>query len=236
MPPNVDPAELSKFDATAACWWDRDGPHRALHDLNPVRLRYVLDRTTLSGRRAIDIGCGGGLFSEAMAQAGADVIGIDASQESVAAARLHAAQTRLAVAYQCTTAEEHAERLSGSFDVVACLELLEHVPAPASVVEACGWLARPGADVFFSTINRTASAYAFAVIGAEYVAGLLPRGTHDYRRFIRPSELSRWARAAGLEVADLCGMTYNPYARSGRLTRSVAVNYLMHCRRPGPSP
>ncbi|MGQ0659010.1 MAG: bifunctional 2-polyprenyl-6-hydroxyphenol methylase/3-demethylubiquinol 3-O-methyltransferase UbiG [Chromatiales bacterium] len=233
MAPNIDSAELSKFDSTAPHWWDRDGPHRTLHDINPVRARYVLNRATVAGRRAVDVGCGGGLFSEVLAVAGADVTGIDASEDGLAVARLHATQAGHTIDYQRATAEELAARQSQGFDLVACLELLEHVPSPAGLVTACAGLVRGGGDVFFSTLNRTAAAYALGVLGAEYVLGLLPRGTHDYRRFIRPSELARWARAAGLEIADISGMTYNPFTRRGALTRSTAVNYLMHCRKPG---
>ena len=229
---NVDPAEVEKFDSMAGRWWDPQGPHRALHDLNPVRLRCILAHAPLLGRRAIDVGCGGGLFSEAMARTGAIVTGIDASTGSIEVARLHAVQAGLAIDYQCTTAEDEAAANANSFDVVTCLELLEHVPAPQSLVAACATLVRAGGDVFFSTINRTATAYALGVVGAEYLLRLLPKGTHDYRRFIRPSELAAWVRGTRMEVVDITGMAYNPLTHQARLTRSVAINYLMHCRRP----
>jgi 2-polyprenyl-6-hydroxyphenyl methylase/3-demethylubiquinone-9 3-methyltransferase len=230
---NVDAHEVDKFENTASQWWDPRGPFRPLHDLNPVRLNYVAARAPLSGRRVLDVGCGGGLLSEAMASAGAQVTGIDAAAASLDVARQHAQQSGLNIDYRHAQAEELAVTHAGSFDTLTCMELLEHVPDPSALIAACAVLLRPGGDVFFSTVNRTATAYLLGVLGAEYVLGLLPRGTHDYRRFIRPSELAAWARLAGLEVLDVTGMAYNPLTRHVRLTRSVGVNYLVHCRKSG---
>jgi 2-polyprenyl-6-hydroxyphenyl methylase/3-demethylubiquinone-9 3-methyltransferase len=229
---NIDQDEVGKFDRVAARWWDADGPFRPLHDLNPVRLRFIEQCTTLPGRRVIDVGCGGGLLSEAMTRAGARVTGIDASPAAIDIAMLHAQQSGLDVEYRCASAEDAARSLAGTCDVVTCMELLEHVPDPPSLLRAVATLLKPGGSAMFSTINRTAAAYALGVIAAEYLMRILPRGTHDYRRFIRPSELGRWARQAGLEVAAVSGMAYNPVTRTARLTRSVSINYLVHCRRP----
>lgn len=229
---NIDEDEVGKFDRIAARWWDTDGPFRPLHDLNPVRLAFIERCSALAGRHAIDVGCGGGVLAEAMARAGARVIGIDASAAAIEIARLHAQQAGLSIDYRCASAEQAAGKLAGSGDVVACMELLEHVPDPPALLRSIASLLRPGGSAILSTVNRTAVAYALGVIAAEYLLRILPRGTHDYRRFIRPSELGRWARQAGLEVVAVSGMAYNPLTRSARLTGSVSVNYLMHCRRP----
>lgn len=229
---NFDQAELDKFAALANRWWDADGPQKPLHALNPVRLKYVADRVPLRGARVLDIGCGGGLLSEALAQAGADVTAIDLAPELVKVARLHALESGAKVDYRVQAAEDLAAEQPGSFDVVTCMEMLEHVPDPASVVAACARLVRPGGTVVFSTINRNPRAYALAIVAAEYVLGLLPRGTHDYGKLIRPSELDRWARAAALEVIDIRGIAYNPLLKTARLSPDAGVNYLMHCRRP----
>ncbi|MGO2133248.1 MAG: bifunctional 2-polyprenyl-6-hydroxyphenol methylase/3-demethylubiquinol 3-O-methyltransferase UbiG [Halomonas sp.] len=229
---NVDTGEIAKFEALADRWWDPDGEFKPLHEINPLRLDFIDARAGLAGRRVIDVGCGGGILSESMAHRGADVTGIDLGEAPLAVARQHAEQAGVEVDYRCVSVEEMAAQHAGEFDVVTCLEMLEHVPDPASVVRACRQLVKPGGQVFFSTINRNPKAYALAIIGAEYVMGMLPKGTHDYSRFIRPSELAGWCRAANLEVCEQTGMTYNPLTRRFRLSpQDVSVNYLMHCRR-----
>jgi len=229
---NADPAELAKFAALAQSWWDPRGPSRPLHELNPVRLRYIEQRVALGGIRALDVGCGGGILSESMARAGAHVLGIDLAAEVLAVAELHALQTELRVEYAAIAAEELARQRPAAFDLVTCMELLEHVPDPAASVAALAAAVKPGGDVIVSTLNRKPAAFAVAIIGAEYVAQVLPRGTHEYLKFIRPSELARWARAAGLEIKDLTGIGYNPLSRSFRLSSNTAVNYLAHFIRP----
>lgn len=231
MPPlNVDDREIAKFNALASRWWDPQSEFKPLHDINPLRLAFIEERAGLRGRRVLDVGCGGGILAESMAGRGAVVVGIDMGEAPLAVARLHLLETGLEVDYRHTTAEALAEAEPGSFDIVTCMELLEHVPEPASVVRACGRLVKPGGSVFFSTINRTPKAYAFAVLGAEYVLRLLPKGTHDYRRFIRPSELDAWVREAGLGLRELIGMHYNPLTRQYWLAPGVEVNYLAYCR------
>jgi len=228
---NADPAELEKFSQLAHRWWDPHGEFRPLHDINPLRLDWIDSRASLAGKRVLDVGCGGGILTEAMAQRGAQVTGIDLSEKPLRVAQLHLLQSKAEVTYECVSAEDYAERHPAAFDVVTCMELLEHVPEPASTVGACARLVRPGGQVFFSTINRNPKSYLFAVIGAEYILRLLPRGTHDYLRFIKPSELSRHARAAGLRAAELIGMTYNPLTQRYRLERDCDVNYLLRCVR-----
>lgn len=229
---NVDPGEIAKFEALADRWWDPHGEFKPLHDINPLRLDFIDARTGLAGRRVLDVGCGGGILAEAMAHRGADVTGIDLGEAPLGVARLHAEESGVAVAYRRVSVEELAEEAPGEFDAVTCLEMLEHVPSPASVVRACATLVRPGGQVFFSTLNRNPKAYALAVLGAEYVLRLLPRGTHDYAKFIRPAELAGWCREAGLAVREQSGLTYNPLTRRYRLAPDdVSVNYLMHCRR-----
>ncbi|QFU01677.1 Ubiquinone biosynthesis O-methyltransferase [Halomonas sp. THAF5a] len=229
---NVDQAEIAKFEALADRWWDPHGEFKPLHDINPLRLEFIDARSGLAGRRVLDVGCGGGILAEAMAQRGAEVTGIDLGEAPLAVARLHAREQDVDVDYRHIGAEAMAEAHPGEFDVVTCLEMLEHVPDPASVVRACAALVKPGGQVFFSTLNRTPKAYALAVVGAEYVMRLLPRGTHDYSRFIRPSELAGWCREAGLAVREQNGLVYHPITRQFSLsTRDVSVNYLMHCRR-----
>src|SRR3954465_396631 len=228
---NADPAELEKFSQLASRWWDPQGEFRPLHDINPLRLEWIDERAHLAGQKVLDVGCGGGILAEAMAARGATVTGIDLSEKSLRVAELHLLQSKANVHYQLANAEELAEQRAGEFDVVTCMELLEHVPQPSAMVAACARLARPGGQVFFSTINRNPKSYLFAVIGAEYLLRLLPRGTHDYERFIKPSELSRWARAAGLQVAQVIGMTYNPLTQRYRLGSDCDVNYLLHCVR-----
>jgi len=228
---NVDQAEIGKFDDLAHRWWDPAGEFKPLHDINPLRLEWIDRHAQLAGKEVLDVGCGGGVLAEAMARRGARVTGIDLSEKALRVAQLHLLQSKLKILYQKTTTEELAALQPGAFDVVTCMELLEHVPQPESMVAACARLARPGGHVFFSTINRNPKAYLFAVIGAEYVLGLLPKGTHDYQRFIKPSELAHWSRDSGLQPDELVGMTYNPVTRSYRLGRDCDVNYLMHCRR-----
>lgn len=228
---NVNPAEVEKFDASASRWWDPEGEFKPLHEINPVRLDYITGRTGgLSGRTVVDVGCGGGLLAEAMAAQGARVTGVDMAGSALEVARLHALETGMELDYRQTTVEALAEEMPGRFDVVTCLEMLEHVPAPWSVVAACARLVRPGGDVIFSTINRNPKAYLFAIVGAEYALGLLPKGTHDYKQFIRPSELAGWARPSGLALMDERGLTYNPLTQQYRLDRDVSVNYLAHYR------
>ena len=233
---NVDTAEVAKFDAMAQRWWDPEGPSKPLHDLNPLRLQYIDRAVSLGGKRVVDVGCGGGILSEAMARAGARVLGIDLSQACLDVARLHALEARIDAArerldYRVVSAEELAREQPAQFDVVTCMELLEHVPDPAAMLAALASIVRPGGEVIVSTLNRHPRAFAVAIIGAEYIARVLPRGTHDYLKFIRPSELARWGRAAGLGLVDVTGISYNPLTRSFRLSEDATVNYLAHFRR-----
>jgi 2-polyprenyl-6-hydroxyphenyl methylase/3-demethylubiquinone-9 3-methyltransferase len=229
---NADPAELEKFSKLAHRWWDPHGEFRPLHQINPLRLEWIDRHAGLAGKRVLDVGCGGGILTEAMARKGAQVTGIDLSEKGLHVAQLHLLESKLGITYQNATAEDYAAAHAGKFDVVTCMELLEHVPQPQSMVAACAQLARPGGQVFFSTINRNPKSYLFAVIGAEYVLKLLPKGTHDYQRFIKPSELSRWSRASGLRAEELIGMTYNPITRRYRLEAADCdVNYLLRCSR-----
>jgi len=229
---NVDEAEVNKFDSMAARWWDTDGEFRPLHDLNPVRLRFIQQHADIVGKQVLDVGCGGGILSESMARAGANVTGIDAAQKALTVAKLHAMEAGIELNYENEMTEDHAKEHTDHYDVVTCLELLEHVPDPSSLINACAQMVKPGGYVFFSTINRNPKAYALAVIGAEYIMRLLPRGTHDYEKFIKPSELARWARDAQLNLIEEAGMDYNPVLRGASLTRSVDVNYLMCFQRP----
>jgi 2-polyprenyl-6-hydroxyphenyl methylase/3-demethylubiquinone-9 3-methyltransferase len=230
---NADPAELEKFSRLAHRWWDPNGEFRPLHKINPLRLEWIDRHAALRGKRVLDVGCGGGILAEAMAARGATVTGIDLSEKALKVAELHLLESRLAVSYQGISAEDLAASHAGEFDVVTCMELLEHVPEPGAMVAACARLLRPGGHAFFSTINRNAKAYLFAVVGAEYVLGLLPKGTHDYAKFIKPSELARWCRDGGLRTDELIGMTYNPLTRVYRLGNDCDVNYLMRCSREG---
>lgn len=229
---NFDPAELEKFAGLADQWWDAEGPQKPLHALNPVRLQYVASRVALSGKRVLDIGCGGGLLSEALAGTGAQVTAIDLGAELIAVASEHARQGGVAVDYRLVSAEDLAVQEPGRFDVITCMEMLEHVPDPSSILAACRALLKPGGQLFLSTINRTPAAFAVAIVGAEYIARLLPRGTHGYQEFITPAELGRWVREQGFDVEDVSGMTYEPWAGRARLSRSTAVNYLMAARLP----
>ncbi len=225
---NADPAELAKFSALAAKWWDPTSEFKPLHEINPLRLEGIDQLASLAGKRVLDVGCGGGILAEAMASKGASVTGIDLAEKSLKVAELHQLESGVAVTYECISAEDLAARAPASFDIVTCMEMLEHVPDPASVVRACAVLVKPGGHVFFSTINRNPKAYVFAVLGAEYILNLLPRGTHDYMKFINPSELSRFCRGAGLDVGELTGMHYNPLTNRYWLERDAGVNYLMH--------
>jgi 2-polyprenyl-6-hydroxyphenyl methylase/3-demethylubiquinone-9 3-methyltransferase len=231
MSANADPQELAKFGDLAHRWWDPGSEFKPLHDINPLRLDWIDGACGLAGKRVLDVGCGGGILSEGMAARGALVTGIDLSDRPLGVARLHLHESGLKVDYRKTSAEALAEEMPAAFDVVTCMEMLEHVPDPASVVRACATLTKPGGSVFFSTISRNAKAYLLAVIGAEYVLGMLPRGTHDYARFIRPSELARFCREGGLCVDEIVGMSYNPLSRSYSLGRDTDVNYLMRTRR-----
>ncbi|MCJ8169252.1 bifunctional 2-polyprenyl-6-hydroxyphenol methylase/3-demethylubiquinol 3-O-methyltransferase UbiG [Atopomonas sediminilitoris] len=228
MSSNVDHSEVAKFEALASRWWDRNSEFKPLHDINPLRVQWIDQRASLAGKKVLDVGCGGGILSESMAQRGADVTGIDMGEAPLAVAQLHQLESGVSVNYRRITAEELAAEMPGQFDVVTCLEMLEHVPDPASVIRACYQLVKPGGEVFFSTINRNPKAYLFAIIGAEYVLRMLPRGTHDFKKFIRPSELGAWCRAAELDVRDIIGLTYNPLTRSYKLEADVDVNYMIH--------
>jgi 2-polyprenyl-6-hydroxyphenyl methylase / 3-demethylubiquinone-9 3-methyltransferase len=233
MTVNADPQELAKFGELAHRWWDTEGEFRPLHQINPLRLGWIEQHAPLAGRQALDVGCGGGILAEAMAGRGARVLGIDLSSKPLKVAQLHALESGQAqVSYREVAVEALAAEQPGSFDVVTCMEMLEHVPEPASVVQACATLARPGGQVFFSTLNRNLKAFALAIVGAEHVLKLLPKGTHEYARFIRPSELAGWCRAAGLEVQQFKGLEYNPLTRRFALTADTSVNYLLACRRP----
>jgi 2-polyprenyl-6-hydroxyphenyl methylase/3-demethylubiquinone-9 3-methyltransferase len=226
---NADPQELEKFSSLAHRWWDPQSEFRPLHQINPLRLDWIDRLAPLAGKSALDIGCGGGILAEAMARRGARVKGVDLSDKALKVAQLHSLESRVAVDYEAISAEDLAARSPAAYDVVTCMELLEHVPDPGSTVRACARLVRPGGHVFFSTINRNLKSYLFAVIGAEYVLKLLPKGTHDYARFVRPSELARHCRDAGLAVREIKGMTYNPLTRTYALGTDADVNYLVHC-------
>ena len=227
---NVDPAEIAKFAALAQSWWDPKGPSKPLHDLNPLRLQYIERTAGLAEKSVLDVGCGGGILSEAMARAGASVLGIDLAQAVLAVAELHALEAKVAVTYRAVSAEELARERPAAFDVVTCMELLEHVPDPGAMLAALAKLVKPGGDIILSTLNRNLRAFAVAIVGAEYLARALPRGTHEYLKFIRPSELARWGREAGLELRDLAGISYNPLTRAFRLSSDTGVNYLAHFR------
>jgi 2-polyprenyl-6-hydroxyphenyl methylase/3-demethylubiquinone-9 3-methyltransferase len=230
---NIDPQEIAKFEALASRWWDRDSEFKPLHEINPLRANYIDTHSPVAGRTLIDVGCGGGLLAEAMAQRGATVTGIDMGEAPLAVARLHGLESGVSVDYQQSTAEALAQTRAGEFDIVCCLEMLEHVPDPGAVIAACAELAKPGASLYFSTINRNPKAFAFAIVGAEHILRLLPAGTHEYAKFIKPSELAGWLRDAGLQLQQMTGMTYNPITRRYRLNpRDVSVNYLVHAVKP----
>jgi 2-polyprenyl-6-hydroxyphenyl methylase/3-demethylubiquinone-9 3-methyltransferase len=228
---NFDPAEIAKFTEHASNWWDLQGDFKPLHEINPLRLGYINQKAPLAGKKVIDIGCGGGILTESMAALGAEVTGIDMSAAALDVAKLHLLESGLQIEYLLTTAEAAAHERPEQYDIVTCLELLEHVPDPVSVVSACAALVKPDGHVFFSTINRNFKAYLFAVIGAEYVLKLLPKHTHDYAKFIQPAELAKWARQNRLNVDDITGMTYNPLTKIYKLSADTSVNYLMHAVR-----
>jgi len=230
---NVDPKEIAKFEALASRWWDRNSEFKPLHDINPLRANYIDEYSAVAGKTLVDVGCGGGILAESMAQRGARVTGIDMGEAPLAVARIHQLESGVEVDYRQTTAEALAAEQPGHYEVVCCLEMLEHVPDPAAVVAACAALAAPGASLYFSTINRNPKAFAFAIVGAEYVLKLLPAGTHEYSKFIKPSELAAWIRAAGLTLEGMTGLTYNPLSKQYRLhPRDVSVNYMVRALKP----
>lgn len=229
---NVDELEIRKFEALAARWWDPDSEFKPLHEINPLRMSYISRKINPAGKKVLDIGCGGGILAEAMAHHGAEVTAIDMADASLSVAKLHQLESKLEIDYQKSSAEQFAQNHGGEFDIVTCLEMLEHVPEPARVIQACHELVKPGGTVFFSTINRNPKSYLFAIIGAEYVLNLLPRGTHDYARFIKPSELAAWSRESNLDLQDQIGMAYNPLTKKYSLEQNVDVNYIACYTRP----
>jgi 2-polyprenyl-6-hydroxyphenyl methylase / 3-demethylubiquinone-9 3-methyltransferase len=230
---NASQAEIDKFNALATRWWDPEGPQKALHAMNPARLGYVAGRVALRGARVLDVGCGGGLLSEALAHAGADVTAIDLATDLLAVAKLHRLESGVAVDYRRMTVEALAVEQSGYYDAITCMEMLEHVPDPGSILDACATLLKPGGRLFVSTLNRTPAAFALAIVGAEYIARLLPKGTHQYRDFIKPSELASWLRACGLALEDVSGLMYEPWRNAARLSSRTDVNYLACAVKPG---
>ena len=224
---NMDPNEIAKFEALASRWWDPNSEFKPLHDINPLRLDYIDRQAGLAGKRVLDVGCGGGILAEAMAARGAEVTGIDLGEAPLSVAELHLLESGQSVEYRRIAVEELAEEMPEHFDIVTCMEMLEHVPDPSSIIRACSRLVKPEGHVFFSTLNRNPKSFLLAIVGAEYILGMLPKGTHEYAKFIRPSELDHWARQAGLETVDITGMTYNPLSRRYRLGRDIDVNYLV---------
>lgn len=230
---NIDPDEIAKFEELASRWWDRNSEFKPLHDINPLRVGYIDRLASLAGKKVLDVGCGGGILSESMARRGAEVSGIDMGEAPLKVAKLHSLESELAIKYRQVTVEQLADEQPESFDVVTCMEMLEHVPDPASIVEACARLARPGGTLFFSTLNKNPKSYLFAIVGAERLLKLVPQGTHDFKKFIRPSQLGAWVRAAGLRLEDITGLVYNPLTKSYRLDPDdVDVNYMIATRKP----
>ena len=225
---NVDAQEIAKFEALAYRWWDTESEFKPLHDINPLRLDFIDKHANLAGKKVLDIGCGGGILSESMAKRGAKVKGIDLGEAPLAVAKIHAKEEDLDVEYQAVSAEEIAQQEPNSYDIVTCMEMLEHVPDPAAIVSACASLVKPSGHVFFSTINRNPKSFLFAIVGAEYVLNLLPKGTHHYEKLIRPSELDRWVRQASLHTNEIIGMTYNPLHKTYKLSSDISVNYIVH--------
>ncbi|MCX7206225.1 MAG: bifunctional 2-polyprenyl-6-hydroxyphenol methylase/3-demethylubiquinol 3-O-methyltransferase UbiG [Proteobacteria bacterium] len=228
---NVDPSEIAKFSALAHKWWDTESEFKPLHEINPLRIDFMQKHVELAGKKILDVGCGGGILAEGLARQGADVTGIDLAEKSLKVAKLHLFESKLEVDYRCVPVEQLATEEPESYDIVTCMEMLEHVPSPASVVAACARLVKPGGWVFFSTLNRNAKSYMLAVVGAEYVLGMLPRGTHDYAKFIKPSELARMTRNAEIETVSLSGLSYNPLTKIYKLDDDAAVNYLIATRK-----
>lgn len=230
---NVDAAEVAKFEALASRWWDKNSEFKPLHDLNPLRANYIDSRAPVAEKKMLDVGCGGGILTESLALRGAEMSGIDMGEAPLKVARLHALETGVSINYRRIPVEELAEQEAGQYDTVTCMEMLEHVPDPASIIRACAALVKPGGQLFFSTINRNPKAYAFAILGAEYLLKMLPKGTHEYAKFIRPSELSNWLRQTGLDLHDISGLTYNPLSKKYKINdNDVSVNYLVHASKP----
>lgn len=231
MNSNVDQAEIAKFEALASRWWDRESEFKPLHEINPLRINWIEEHVSLAGKKVLDVGCGGGILSEGMAKRGATVTGIDMGDAPLSVAKLHKLESQVDVEYFKSTAEDFVAEHAGKYDIVTCLEMIEHVPDPSSVIKACRSLVKPNGYVFFSTISRNPKSYLFAIIGAEYVLRLLPRGTHDYQKFVNPSELGAWCREAGLDVQDMTGLTYNPLSKTYKLAEDVSVNYMIQTQR-----
>lgn len=229
---NVDPAEIQHFSGLAEQWWDLNGPMGPLHAINPLRLSFIQRTENLSGKTVLDVGCGGGILSESLAQAGAKVTAIDMAQDSISIAQQHASENGLVIDYRCCIVEDLAETMPASFDVISCMEMLEHVPDPAAILSSCAKLLKPGGGLYLSTINRNPKSFALAIVGAEHILNLIPKGTHHYDKFIKPSELGSWCRQAGLEVGAIEGMSYNPLSRTYKLGRDVDVNYLLQAHKP----
>lgn len=230
---NIDPAEIAKFTEVSAHWWDPQGDLKTLHEINPLRLNWILQKCDLKNKQVLDVGCGGGILTESMAKREAITTGIDMSQGAINVANLHKLESNLQIEYQLITAEKMAAMHPNNYDLVTCMEMLEHVPDPASVIQACATLTKPNGDIFFSTLNRNLKAYLFAIVGAEYLLKILPKNTHDYSKFIRPSELAGWARQAGLIIVEMVGLHYNPYSKKFSLTNDISVNYLIHLKKQG---
>lgn len=231
---NIDPQEIAKFEELASRWWDRESEFKPLHDINPLRVDFIDQLASLNGKKILDVGCGGGILSEAMAHRGAEVTGIDMGEAPLKVAKLHGLESGISVSYRQITVEELAMEQPGSYDIVTCMEMMEHVPDPSSIVDACSQLVKPGGHVFFSTLNRNPKSYMMAIVGAEYLLKLVPKGTHDFKKFIRPSELASWIRQSGLQSKKITGLTYNPLSKSYKLNdQDVDVNYMVATRKPG---